>query len=212
MIKPHKRKLRRSFQTGLWVQLKTSPVQFQLHAKINRIQIDNQLYDCIFPVVLAPVPPPKSVALDSTPKPFIELSIVQRIMKYSTVQQFKYFKVLIQEFHIKVDLAFVNAVLAVLMPEERSEEENKQLFAKDMALVDEPLLAHVSTQSLQEQKNYYDLLHFSPLKIHVSFSMASPSGNIVESGAPEILNVLLQGIGVTLTDMNDVIFRYVSTF
>jgi hypothetical protein len=32
---------------------------------VNRLQIDDQMYDCVFPVVLAPVPPPKSVAADS---------------------------------------------------------------------------------------------------------------------------------------------------
>lgn len=63
MIKPRKRIIRRTFETGLWIQMKSSPNQMQLHGKINRIQIDNQMYDCIFPVVLAPVPPPKSVAL-----------------------------------------------------------------------------------------------------------------------------------------------------
>lgn len=56
------REIRRTFYPGLWVQIKSSPYQLQLHAKINRIQIDNQLADCIFPVVLAPVPPPRSVA------------------------------------------------------------------------------------------------------------------------------------------------------
>lgn len=64
MYKPQKRKIRRTFLTGLWFQLKTSPTQMQVHAKINRLQIDNQLYDCFFPVVLAPVPLPKSVASD----------------------------------------------------------------------------------------------------------------------------------------------------
>lgn len=84
-----------------------------------------------------------------------------------------------------------------------------------MSLVDEPLLAHVSTQSLQEQKNFYDLLHFSPLKIHVSFSLAAPptsnaqgGGGSSQSSTPAFLNVLLQGLGVTLTDMQDVVFRY----
>lgn len=62
MLKPSRKRLRRSFQTGLWAQIKTSAHQLQLHAKVNRLQIDNQLYDCVFPVVLAPVPPPKSVA------------------------------------------------------------------------------------------------------------------------------------------------------
>lgn len=60
--KSNPREIRRTFYPGLWIQLKSSPYQLQLHAKINRIQIDNQLADCIFPVVLAPVPPPKSVA------------------------------------------------------------------------------------------------------------------------------------------------------
>lgn len=65
MLRPHHRYLRRTFQTGLWLQYRTSAHQVQLHAKINRLQIDNQLPDCVFPVILAPVPPPKSVALSS---------------------------------------------------------------------------------------------------------------------------------------------------
>ena len=65
MLRPYKRQLRRTFQTGLWLQMRTSPHQLQLHAKVNRLQIDDQMYDCVFPVVLAPVPPPKSVAADS---------------------------------------------------------------------------------------------------------------------------------------------------
>lgn len=81
-----------------------------------------------------------------------------------------------------------------------------------MSLVDEPLMSHVSSQSLQEQKNFYDLLHFSPLKIHVSFSLAAPTsgaGQALSGSTPTFLNVLLQGLGVTLTDMNDVVFRFV---
>lgn len=210
MLRPHKRRLRRAFQTGVWVQMKTSPNQMQLHAKINRLQIDNQMHDCIFPIILAPVPPPKSVAADSAIKPFAELSIVQRIMKHSTVQQYKYFKVLIQEFHIKVDLGFINSLMSILQEKEPSQADEIELFTKDMSLVDEPLMSHVSFQSLQEQKNFYDLLHYSPLKIHVSFSLAAPtsgSGNALSGSTPAFLNVLLQGLGVTLTDMNDVVFR-----
>lgn len=60
--KSPEQKIRRTFYPGLWADIKSSPYQLQLHAKINRIQIDNQLNDCIFPVVLAPVAPPRSVA------------------------------------------------------------------------------------------------------------------------------------------------------
>lgn len=208
MLKPHKRKLKRSFQTGLWLQQKSSPSQLQFHAKINRIQIDNQMYNCMFPVVLAPVPPPKSVAANQAIKPFAELSLYQRVIKHSRVQQFKYFKVLIQEFHVKVDLTFINAVMEVLATDERTSKEDQLLFETDMKLVQEPLLSHVSTISLQEQKNFYDLLHLSPLKIHISFSMASQSQNTTnDSVMPEFFSVILQGLGVTLTDMQDVVFK-----
>lgn len=129
MLRPHKRRLRRAFQTGVWVQMKSCPNQMQLHAKINRLQIDNQMHDCIFPIILAPVPPPKSVAADSAIKPFAELSIVQRLMKHSTVQQYKYFKVLIQEFHIKVDLGFINSLMSILQEKEPSQaDEVRKLF------------------------------------------------------------------------------------
>lgn len=61
----------------------------------------------------------------------------------------------------------------------------------------------VLTQSSQEQKNFYDQLHLGPLKIHISFSMAG-----LEPGAlPPVLGTILQGVGVTLTDINDIVFR-----
>ncbi|KAJ8937448.1 hypothetical protein NQ314_011837 [Rhamnusium bicolor] len=207
MTKPQKRKIRRTFQTGLWLQMKNSPNQMQFHAKVNRLQIDNQMFDCIFPVVLAPISPPKSVAADSGIKPFMEVSIVQLLMKNSQVRQFKYFKVLVQEFHIKVDLGFINAIVNLLEQTAVTEEDEKQLFLTDMKLVDEALYAHVSSQSIQEQKSFYDLLHFSPLKIHISFSMAAGSSAGPNPSTPNFLTVLLQGIGVTLTDLNDIVFK-----
>jgi vacuolar protein sorting-associated protein 13A/C len=208
MLRPSRRQLRRTFQTGLWLQMKTSPHQLQLHAKVNRLQVDDQMYDCVFPVVLAPVPPPKSVAADSALKPFAELSIVQRIMPHSNVQQFKYFKVLIQEFHVKVDMGFINAFLEMFQSEEVSEKEETRLFEEDRQLVDKPLLSHVTLVSTQEQKNFYDLLHFSPLKIHLSFSLSGGSGpKAPGQETPRFMNVLLQSLGVTLTDVQDVVFK-----
>jgi len=151
MFKPYDRNIRRMFQTGLWIHYKTYPHTILLHAKLNRIQIDNQLPDCIFRIVLAPVPPPKSVSSDDgkSPlwvqisisstfgsfmsfhfgfafaegqKPFAEVSIMERIIEHSSVVQFKYFKVLIQEFQIKTDIHFVNALVGLF-----SEDTEKRL-------------------------------------------------------------------------------------
>ncbi|XP_055686925.1 intermembrane lipid transfer protein Vps13 isoform X2 [Lutzomyia longipalpis] len=200
--KSNLRDIRRVFYPGLWFQLKTSPFQTQMHAKINRIQIDNQTPDCIFPVILAPVPPPKSVAATAELKPFVEASIVERVIPFSTVKQFKYCKILMQEFHIRIDLGVINEVFDMMNTED-SEEEVVKIFAQELARLKEPLSSFVDVQSSQEQKNFYDQLHLGPLKVHVSFSMSgSDTRNM-----PGILSTLLQSVGVTLTDVNDVVFR-----
>lgn len=51
-------------------------------------------------------------------KPFAELSIVRRYMEHSPVQQYKYFKILIQEFHVKLDMGFVNGLMQMFMADE----------------------------------------------------------------------------------------------
>lgn len=81
--------------------------------------------------------------------------------------------------------------------------KQRQKFADDIQRQKEPLSALVLTHSSQEQKNFYDQLHLGPLKIHISFSMAG-----LEPGAlPGVLSTILQGVGVTLTDINDIVFR-----
>jgi hypothetical protein len=55
-------------------------------------------------------------------KPFIEMSVVQRIIPHSTVKQFKYMKILTQEFHVKVDLIFLNEIFEMLSSETTEEE------------------------------------------------------------------------------------------
>lgn len=199
------RRIRRLFYPGFWVDMKTSPYQLQLHAKINRIQIDNQLPDAIFPIILAPIPPPKSVAATTELKPFIEMSVVQRIIPHSTVTQYKYLRVLMQEFHVKVDLDFITAIMD-LLDKETSETVAKKLFEDDLDVQKQPLFAHVTVHSKQEQKNFYDNLHLGPIKVHVSFSMGSSSDSDSKA-LPSIISTILQGVGVTLTDVNDVVFR-----
>jgi len=123
IMQPYRRYMRRTFQTGLWLQYRTSAHQVQLHAKINKLQIDNQLSECMFPVILAPISPPKTIAQDTGLKPFAELSMLKRLLKHSTVQQFRYLKALVQEFHIKVDISFINALMSFFEAHEVSDEE-----------------------------------------------------------------------------------------
>ncbi|CAD6186300.1 unnamed protein product [Caenorhabditis auriculariae] len=110
-------KLRRIFGQGVWANYGKSAQRTRLHAKINHIQIDNQLDACVFPRILAVVPPPKSVVVDNTPKPFVELSLLQRQPEFSSVAEIEYGHALIQEFSVQVDQGLINAFMQFLAGE-----------------------------------------------------------------------------------------------
>lgn len=76
-------------------------------------------------------------------------------------------------------------------------------FRADIERQKEPLSALALLQSSQEEKNFYDNLHLGPLKIHLSFSMAG----LETTALPGVISTILQGVGVTLTDVNDVVFK-----
>ncbi len=52
----------------------------------------------------------------------MECSIVERIIPYSDVKQFKYLTMLIQEFHVKVDLLFINEIVEMVSTDLTDEE------------------------------------------------------------------------------------------
>ncbi len=65
------------------------------------------------------------------------------------------------------------------------------------------------------QKDFYDYLHLSPLKVHVSFSLTSYKSSKQSPGSAaaaasrrsNFFSLFLQSLGVTITDTDDIIFR-----
>ncbi|KAK6294022.1 hypothetical protein J4Q44_G00348520 [Coregonus suidteri] len=88
MRQPFSSNIRRNFLSGIQVEFKQSPHQRSLRAQLHWLQVDNQLTGAMFPIVFHPVPPPKSIALDSEPKPFMDVSIITRFNEHSQVMQF----------------------------------------------------------------------------------------------------------------------------
>ncbi|XP_059046157.1 intermembrane lipid transfer protein Vps13 isoform X1 [Achroia grisella] len=203
ILKPSPRLVRRTLQPGLWASCGLTAHSRRLHARLHRLQLDQQLPLPTFPVVLAPVPPPRSIANVDTagPKPFIEVSIVERIMEHSKVRQYKYYKLLIQEFHVKVDMGLINALMGMFPQRLLTEQEALDAFQLDLEKAGQALEALAAMGVASGQKNFYDNLHLSPLKVHVSFSLGGATQ------LPTFVGTVLQSIGVTLTDMNDVVFK-----
>ena len=63
--------------------------------------------------------------------------------------------------------------------------------------------------SEQGQRDFFDNLHLSPLKVHVSFSLTSydSSKKSALSQRSNFLTWFLQSLGVTITDTDDIVFR-----
>ncbi|XP_075387538.1 intermembrane lipid transfer protein VPS13C isoform X2 [Tenrec ecaudatus] len=203
--------IKRDFLSGIQIEFKQSPHQRSLRAMLYWLQVDNQLPGTMFPVVFHPVAPPKSIALDSEPKPFIDVSVITRFNDYSKVLQFKYFMVLIQEMALKVDQGFLGAVVALFTPttDPEAERQRTKLIQQDIDALNTELMETSMTDI--SMLSFFEHFHISPVKLHLSLSLGS-GGEESDKGKQEMIaihsvNLLLKSIGATLTDMDDLIFQ-----
>ncbi|XP_061528280.1 vacuolar protein sorting-associated protein 13A [Phycodurus eques] len=214
MLQPCDAPLRRHFLPGVKVEYSVSPRQCSYRVQIHHIQIQNQLPGAIFPYVFYPVKLPKSVTMDAEPKPLTDISIVTRAAGHSNISRIKYFKVLIQEMDLKLDLGFLYAILDLFSPENASAtsvQQEVELFEKDVEYM-KTELNHVSAADTTPI-SLYEYFHISPIKLHLSFSLSTGGEDgLKEKRETELipvqsLNLLLKSIGATLTDVQDVVFK-----
>nr|XP_035959114.1 vacuolar protein sorting-associated protein 13A isoform X4 [Halichoerus grypus] len=211
ILQPHVIAIRRNYLPALKVEYSTSAHQSSFRIQVYRIQIQNQIHGAIFPFVFYPIKPPKSVTMDSAPKPFTDVSIVMRSAGHSQISRIKYFKVLIQEMDLRLDLGFVYALAELMTEAEVTEKTEIELFHKDIEAFQE----EYKTASLADssQVSLYEYFHISPIKLHLSVSLSSGREEVKDSEQQEglmavrSLNLLLKSIGATLTDVQDVVFK-----
>ncbi|XP_049752974.1 intermembrane lipid transfer protein VPS13A isoform X3 [Elephas maximus indicus] len=211
ILQPHVIAVRRNYLPALKVEYSTSAHQSSFRIQIYRIQIQNQIHGAIFPFVFYPIRPPKSVTMDSAPKPFTDVSIVMRSAGHSQISRIKYFKVLIQEMDLRLDLGFVYALAELMTEAEVTEKTEVGLFHKDIEAFQE----EYKTTSLVDtsQVSLYEYFHISPIKLHLSVSLSSGREEAKDSKQDgglipvHSLNLLLKSIGATLTDIQDVVFK-----
>ncbi|XP_057581269.1 intermembrane lipid transfer protein VPS13A isoform X2 [Hippopotamus amphibius kiboko] len=211
ILQPHVIAIRRNYLPALKVEYSTSAHQSSFRIQIYRIQIQNQIHGAIFPFVFYPIKPPKSVTMDSAPKPFTDVSIVMRSAGHSQISRIKYFKVLIQEMDLRLDLGFLYAISELMTAAEVTEKTEVELFHKDIeAFQEEYKIVSLGDSS---QVSLYEYFHISPIKLHLSVSLSSGGEEAKDAEQHEglmaihSLNLLLKSIGATLTDVQDVVFK-----
>ena len=84
----------------------------------------------------------------------------------SNTSQYKYVCALVQEVHLKIDQGFVNAMMDFFQPsEEILDEDINEFLKEDLALAKKPLSELATLRVTQGQKDFFDYLHLSPLKV-----------------------------------------------
>ncbi|KAK6170959.1 hypothetical protein SNE40_019236 [Patella caerulea] len=210
MSKPFMGSLRRTYNPGVWLQYRQSEHHQAVHAKVQRLQIDNQLSDAYFPTVLYPSPLPPYIMRKTGPKPFIEVGIMRRSVPEKQVDTIRYMKILVQEFNIRIDKGFMLSVYDVFAQLQKVEEESTQLNS-DLLLAQRSLQEVASVMlSTRPHRTYYEYLHLSPLKLHVSFSLNGTPHLIntqPSSLKSDIVDFFLNSVGATFTEMKAVELR-----
>lgn len=209
LIEPMVGQLRRVKNRGIWGYIGYSEHTTQLHFKVSHMQIDNQMSDCLFSTLMSQIIAPRSVVGDQVPKPFFEFSAI--VQRQANLRRFKYLSLLVQEFFIKIEYSFIQHLM------EFSNEASTWYYRNythremietdlDMVLNSHKVLVESSTQST---RILYDLIHFSPIKLNVSFSLTSSDSDDKDEGVslPLGLDFIIKSAGVTLTEFKDVTFR-----
>ncbi|KAL8904643.1 MAG: hypothetical protein Q9207_003131 [Kuettlingeria erythrocarpa] len=134
-----------------------------LNATIKWVQIDNQLYGGIFPILLYPSVVPKTgKEMEAHP---IFHTMVTRVKDDSYgVLYIKYFTLLLQQMTLEIDEDFIFAMLdfAKVPGASWSEEKEGKLCDEDLD-IPEPKQEH------QGQDVYFELLHLQPMQLDLSF-------------------------------------------
>ena len=82
------------------------------------------------------------------------------------MSQYKYVCALVQEVHLKIDQGLLNAMYEFSEVEEEILDEDINEFLKeDLALARKPLSGLATLRVTQGQKDFFDYLHLSPLKV-----------------------------------------------
>lgn len=226
MTKPFFSELRRTYNPGVWMQIRKSDTYTYCHLKSQRLQIDNQLHEAVFPSVLYPAPIPNDISSNRGLKPCIEIVALKQHRPSFNQDVYKYFKILVQEYCINLDRGFVNYVFDILNHWKIQEKPAIRLRA-DLALVHMPLPMIAVKSHITTQRNVlFEFVHLSPVKLILSLSSRgysaeasnSPSrtkfGNKKENRPKlfnsDLLEYLFNSWGSSLCDMKDVVLRYLT--
>lgn len=175
------------------IKLRESNLYQTLNTTIKWIQIDNQLYGGIYPILLYPSVVPKTgKEMESHP---IFNSMITRVKDDSYgVLYIKYATLLLQQMTLELDEDFVFAMLEFAkVPGASWSEEQEGTLCDETLDIPEPKYEQA------QQDVYFELLHLQPMQLDISF-MRTERVNAEDKLEPSnplmfFINVMTMSVG-----------------
>jgi vacuolar protein sorting-associated protein 13A/C len=202
LVNRHLRELLYITLRDIEMKYSDSALYQMVNMQVKWIQVDNQLYGGIFPIIFYPSVVPKT-GKEMEAHPIFQTSIARVKDDSYGVMYIKYFTFLLQQMTLEIDEDFIFAMIdfAKIPGASWSEEKEGKLW-DDSLDIPEP------TQEQSGQDVYFELLHLQPMQIDLSFVRTERinAEDTMSTSNPFMfaVNVLTMSIG----NVNDAPVRY----
>ncbi|XP_044592317.1 vacuolar protein sorting-associated protein 13A-like isoform X2 [Cotesia glomerata] len=190
MTKPFFGKLRRTYSPGIWIHLRKSNTLTYVQGNIHRIQIDNQLHDAIFPIILRPGS--KKCFSNSSGIPRLKHCIEFFFLKQtkSTHDVYKKINLIIREFHINLQEEFLIRLIKDLFPKKKDDTKHSlaSRLKTDLSNVYVSLPCLPDKQD-RNRSNIIELVYIAPIQLHVKF-LASAEARVISQDPMDYCNII----------------------
>ncbi|KAF4605212.1 hypothetical protein EYR40_003995 [Pleurotus pulmonarius] len=174
-----------------------SPAAQEVHLAVGAFQIDNQLHDAIYPVVLQPTPVKKESSAVAA-LPTIQASVALLKDQAHGVLYIKYFSVLLQALTIEADEDLLFALYDLIQIKGVSWEED----TVDI-LINEPTDIPEPQETAVGQVLYFEVLELQPIKLSLSFMRTGRVNSDEKLSLRNPLAVVLNALTMTVGNIND---------
>lgn len=123
--KPHFAHLHRFVQPAISCGVTWDDQYCSIEARLNHFQVDHQTPGAVYPVVVNCHAAQRSKMARLQPRPVVELAAVRHTNENLRFQHYKYVKLLVQEFDLRLNLGFVHDSVAVFAAPSASSSANR---------------------------------------------------------------------------------------
>ncbi|KAF8078623.1 vacuolar protein sorting-associated protein 13, partial [Lyophyllum atratum] len=161
------------------------------------LQVDNQLHDALYPVVVQPTPIAKE-ASGVAPLPTVQASILWLKDQEHGVLFVKYCSILLQALTVEADEDLLFSIYDLTQIKGASwESETEDILLQDIETIPEPVDNAVG------QELYFEILELQPIKLSLSFMRTERVSSEEKLSIRNPLAVVVNALTMTIGNVND---------